>query len=75
VKGSANYSLVTLQLGYVMWPVVPQTGNVSLPSLDKDARLSSRLLGVNVAGAWDDSWSRLCFVGLCFAAKPSDMRG
>jgi hypothetical protein len=75
VKGSANYSSVTLQLGYVMWPVVPQTGNVSSLSLDKDARLSSGLLGVNVAGAWDDSWSRFCFVGLCFTAKPSHMRG
>jgi hypothetical protein len=39
-----------------------------LLSLDKDAWLSARLLGVDVTGARDGSWS--C---LCLAAMPSHM--
>jgi hypothetical protein len=39
--------------------------------LDKDVWLPSGLLGVDVAGAQDVSWSCICFVWLCLAAKPS----
>jgi hypothetical protein len=39
--------------------------------LDKDAQLPSGLLGVNVAGVGNDSWSYLCFILRCLATKPS----
>jgi hypothetical protein len=57
--------------GSVMWPVGPQTGNVSSSSLDKDARLSSWLPGVDVAGAWNGTRGRFCFIWLYLFAKPS----
>jgi hypothetical protein len=53
--------------------VGPQTGNIGSPSLDKDARLSSRLPGVDVVGARDSSWSCLHFIWLYLAAKPSHL--
>jgi hypothetical protein len=51
--------------------VGPQTGNVGSPSLDKDAWPPSGLLDANVEGARDGSWSCLCFIWICFTAKPS----
>jgi hypothetical protein len=51
----------------------PQTGNVGSTSLDKDAWFPAVLPGANVSGARDGSWSFLCFIWLCFAAKPSHM--
>jgi hypothetical protein len=39
--------------------VVPQTRNIGSSRLDKDARLSSALLGIDVAGARYGSWGRL----------------
>jgi hypothetical protein len=38
-----------------------------------DARLSSRLPSVDVAGAQDGSWARLCFTLLFLAGNPSYM--
>jgi hypothetical protein len=52
----------------------PQIENVGSPSFDKDAKLSSRLSGVDVAGVQDGSWSRLCFVWFYLTAKPSHIR-
>jgi hypothetical protein len=49
----------------------PQTKNVGSPSLNKDARLSSEPLGVDMADGRDGSWNRLCFTWLYFAAKHS----
>jgi hypothetical protein len=51
--------------------VRPQAGDVSSQSLDKDARLSSQFLGVNVASARDGPWGCLQFTLLYFAAKPT----
>jgi hypothetical protein len=53
--------------------VGPQTENVDLSSLEKDARLSSWLPSIDVAGARDSSWGRLHFALLYLAAKPSDV--
>jgi hypothetical protein len=51
-----------------------QIGNVISLSLDKASWLSSRLLGVDVAGAQDGTWSYLRFAFLYFDAKPSPDR-
>jgi hypothetical protein len=51
--------------------VGPQAEDVGSQSLDKDARLSSRLSGVDVAGVRDGSWGRIYFTELYLAAKPS----
>jgi hypothetical protein len=51
----------------------PQTGNINSSSSDKDAGLPTVLLGTDVMGARDVSWSHLCFIWLCLAAKPSHM--
>jgi hypothetical protein len=57
--------------GYVTWLVGPQIGYVSSPSIDKDARLSFGLLGGDMMGSWDGSWSRLWFAWLYLVAKHS----
>jgi hypothetical protein len=51
----------------------PQTRNVGSPSLDKDVRLSSGLPGIDVVGARDGTWSRLCFAWFYLAVKSSHM--
>jgi hypothetical protein len=53
--------------------VEPQTGNVGSSILDKDAWLLAGLPDTKVAGARDSSWSLLCIIWLCLAAKPFDM--
>jgi hypothetical protein len=49
--------------------VGPQAGDVDSSSLDKDARLSSRIPGANVAGARGGSWSGHHISSACLAAK------
>jgi hypothetical protein len=49
----------------------PQMGNVNSPSLDKDAWLPAGPPCADVVGARDGSWSHICFIWLCLAAKPS----
>jgi hypothetical protein len=52
----------------------PQTGYVGSPSLDKDVQLSFGLLGSNMAGSQDGSWSLYYFAWLYLDAKPSHVR-
>jgi hypothetical protein len=51
-----------------------QTRNVGSQSLDKASRLSSRLLGADVAGARDSSWVCLRISLLYLDTKHSHMR-
>jgi hypothetical protein len=71
--GSPNYSTITLQL----WLSYMMSGapgwKYGLWSSQKTARLSSRLSGVNVAGARDDLWGCHCLAFLRLAAMLSHM--